>query len=969
MKAKCLLVIASILAACLASGPASAQQIQSMKLLTAQTGWAQSGNHLYWTTDGGTHWKDIAPHMSSKFGLEDVFFLDTNMGWALLSGTEENPEEAVFEIASTIDGGSDWHVAPIKNAKPAPGMSPVDGRGTIFFVDAAHGWMNLRVQSGGAFRLGILLMTEDGGKTWDWAPDGSDAGTGAIYFLTLMDGWIAGGPGDQYLYVTHDGANHWHEVALKPPPIITKGYTATYVVPIFQDRKHGFLPVTYTDGDDGQAVLVLFSSDDGGQTWKSDRVLPKRTYLSEGNIPTAVSDSVMLIAADSDNADTIQLTSFPPGGKASTTAAHISRGGAGASQLSFTASSRGWVSTSNDLFSTQDGGVSWTNITPGKVSGTGQPKRRSVHGAVAPKSQGAARVRPNAKSDANAIVDTQLGFESCEEPTLPHMKTWWEYSPYFDIGIYIGGDSRSCKNAGLTSKWVSKAEGYGWGIAPIWVGHQAPCACRRGKPGPTCKPFPNVFSWVPCCGIGTASDQGAEEADQAAAEMASLGLSTSVAYLDIESYTSSTSGSGQSCSAAVQAFLDGWVGEMHLNGFSTGAGVYGSSGNMQTDFSQVSPLPDEAWIAEYPTNTVAPSVSIWGLRHLCDIYSNPPCPNLWPTDQRIRQYLPTHDETWGKVKVNIDADIIDAPVAHPTTGSKMYTYNFDTFTPIGNCCNSAISINNIGATSSYGGFINGSASDFGGEVGETLMFEEWTAPGVGVTGWGYTILDWGTPLDIIPPAYTQSLGWCFSTARVYYCTLMSGINNAGWIVGNWNDYNDVTHGFLNQGGTLTSFDAPGAAAGTYATAINDAGLVVGYFYDSSWNSHGFLYNANTQQFIAAPIDYPGASFTMLNGINGDAQVVGEYFDGANFQGFLYANGTFTGTSGTCGPEMVPVGINNNDQIVGDGFVSYDGGLTCSAFSDPAGGAIPYSINDAGQIGGTAYYTAPNISFVAVPQTP
>jgi photosystem II stability/assembly factor-like uncharacterized protein len=722
VKSTCNLFLALFLGLLLSNGAASAQQIQSMKLLTAQTGWAWRGQHLYWTTDDGAHWKDIAPNMSKKFGMADVFFLDTNMGWVLLTGTEENAEAAVFELASTTNAGNDWHITRVKIPESAPGMAPLDGRGAVFFVDAGHGWMNLRAQSGGAFRLGILLMTEDGGKTWDWAPDGSDAGTGAIYFLTPTDGWIAGGPGDQQLYVTHDGAKTWHEVALKPPSVISTKYTATYVAPIFQDRKHGFLPVTYTDGDDGQAVLVLFSSDDGGQTWKTDRFLPKRAYLSEGNIPTTVADSVVLIAPDSNNTGTLQLTAVPPGGKASTTAARVSRGGAGASQLSFTGSSRGWVSTTNDLFSTQDGGVTWTNITPGRVSGTGQHKQPSTHGSVNPKGQGAARVRPAARSDANAIVDTQLGFESCEEPSLPHMNTWWEYSPYFDIGIYIGGVSRSCKNAGLKPAWVETVVGYGWGIVPIWVGPQAPCACMKGKPGPTCVPFYHIFSWDP----NTASGQGAEEADLAAAAAANLGLPSTVAYLDIESYTSSTNGSGQTCSAAVQAFLDGWVGEMHLNGFSAGAGVYGSSGSMKTDFSQISPLPDEAWIAEYPTPKVAPSVSIWGLHHLCDIYSNPPCPNLWPTDQRIHQYLAGEDETWGKVKMNIDADIIDAPVALPTTGTKTYTYNF---TPFGVAYTFSQSMNNIGATAKYDGFINGSPSDLGGEIGQILDYWQYTVFG------------------------------------------------------------------------------------------------------------------------------------------------------------------------------------------------------------------------------------------------
>ncbi len=99
---------------------------------------------------------------------------------------------------------------------------------------------------------------------------------------------------------------------------------------------------------------------------------------------------------------------------------------------------------------------------------------------------------------------------------------------------------------------------------------------------------------------------------------------------------------------------------------------------------------------------------------------------LWPTDQRIHQYLAGEDETWGKVKMNIDADIIDAPVALPTTGTKTYTYNF---TPFGVAYTFSQSMNNIGATAKYDGFINGSPSDLGGEIGQILDYWQYTVFG------------------------------------------------------------------------------------------------------------------------------------------------------------------------------------------------------------------------------------------------
>ncbi len=542
------LVFSLLVSLCLSGTIAWAQRIQAMKLITAQTGWAESGQRLYWTTDGGSHWKNIAPPMSSKFGLQDVFFRDTNMGWALLSGAAEDSAEVEFELASTTNGGSDWHVTPIRIPDMAPGGMDLDGRGTIFFLDAERGWMNLWVKSGSAFRLGVLLTTDDGGRTWKWAPSGSDAGAGTVYFVTATDGWIAGGVGDEQLYVTHDGAKSWHNVALKAPRVITKDYTASYVAPIFQDRKHGFLPVTYWNGDDGEAVLVLFSSNDGGQTWETDRVLPKRGYLSGETTPSTIADSVLLTVPKLDTKGNIPLTVVPPGGKALTTITHVSGGGIGISQLSFTNPSRGWASTSNNLFSTQDGGVTWTNITPGEGSGTGRRLQPSIRGSVTPKTQGAPRVRPAEIADAGPVVSAQLGFDKCPSPTLAQMNTWWNYSPYFDVGVYLGGASVNCA---VKANWLSTTEGYGWGIIPIWSGPQAPCACWPKYPK-TCTPFPHVFDWDPA----TASNEGAQEADSATAAAIGLGLPNSVIYVDIESYNSSAkSQSGQSCGAAAQAYF------------------------------------------------------------------------------------------------------------------------------------------------------------------------------------------------------------------------------------------------------------------------------------------------------------------------------------------------------------------------------------------------------------------------------
>jgi hypothetical protein len=106
-------VLALLLALILLNTAATAQPVQSMKLLTAEVGWAQNGQHLYWTTDDGAHWKDIAPPRSSNQSLGGVFFLDTSTGWVVLSHPEEKAEQQ-FRVAATSDAGATWLSSPIK---------------------------------------------------------------------------------------------------------------------------------------------------------------------------------------------------------------------------------------------------------------------------------------------------------------------------------------------------------------------------------------------------------------------------------------------------------------------------------------------------------------------------------------------------------------------------------------------------------------------------------------------------------------------------------------------------------------------------------------------------------------------------------------------------------------------------------------------------------------------------------------
>jgi hypothetical protein len=106
--------------------------------------------------------------------------------------------------------------------------------------------------------------------------------------------------------------------------------------------------------------------------------------------------------------------------------------------------------------------------------------------------------------------------------------------------------------------------------------------------------------------------------------------------------------------------------------------------------------------------------------------------------------------------------------------------------------------------------------------------------------------------------------------------------NAGRIVGTIEDVLG-SHAFLKDGALVIPIDHPlGAILGTFGNGIDGERVVGNYLDLLDGASHGFLYEDGT----FTPIDYPGATDTIVNGINGD-RVVGSYVDAAGVtHGFL-----------------------------------------------------------------------------------
>jgi probable HAF family extracellular repeat protein len=879
----------------------SLNHVSSMQLLTRNVGWASTDSELFWTVDLGMHWKNISPPMAVPESIASVFFLNESMGWVLLSAWDPNSDSPRFDVASTTDAGSSWSITQINMAPQNFGELLGPG-GRIDFVDSVHGWVNLDAAGSSNFRPGVLLATQDGGKTWHGVSSRTYPGfAGAIRFVTTKDGWLAGGPGNEYLYVTHDGGRSWQQTIPNPPPQVNPAVYPVYDLPTFLDERNGFLPVTYSGKGLDSCTLEVFLTHDGGGTWTPDSTIFMAGPAFTGvPTPSAIAGSRLITAnAMSSNDAPPAISSVPIGIKASSNLGAVR---SAVSEISFQDPEIGWILVGNRLLATSDAGNSWVELTPVEA-GLGRSEIPLIK--TEPLREGLPSV-DQASSGLLAFptqVSAHLGFDECQATTDSNMQTWWTYSPYFDTGIYIGGKSRSCPQPNLTSNWVNKVTTQGWGLLPLWAGPQAPCACKP-KTGtyPNCTLFPNTFSADPT----TANSDGIAEANSAESYASTLGLAGSIVYYDMENYNSTI------CGAAVNAFLSGWDNQLSTDGFAS-AGVYGSPADAKswktggTGYVAVSPAPDDIWVAKQDKRA-----TIWGLGYgLAD--------SMWGKNQRVHQYGAPHNETWSGLTLSIDTDIEDAEVV-AGNAVKQYTFTFQEF----DCFSDtrAHAINNVGQVVGY--YTDNLGNDHG------YLYSK------------------GLCITIDPQGSTASRAL--------------GINNAGNVVGYWEDTFGNRRGYeysSKKNTFITTTINCGGTSLTTAAGINDDGQIVGHYTDSNSQKHGFVYKGKCHVF-----DYPGASdYTIATAINGSAQVVGYYGDSnGNSHGFLYYPlppnwvGNFDSRLIDC-PDLGsistdPQGINNQGQVVGywhstDGTVQgffYNGGL-CTLISQSSGETEAYGIRD------------------------
>jgi len=221
--------------------------------------------------------------------------------------------------------------------------------------------------------------------------------------------------------------------------------------------------------------------------------------------------------------------------------------------------------------------------------------------------------------------------------------------------------------------------------------------------------------------------------------------------------------------------------------------------------------------------------------------------------------------------------------------------------------------------------------------------------------------------DPIGRAALLNRGHVFEIGLGTYSTILA-VNEPGKMVGYWN-INGLPRAFSYYRGEVTLFGPTGPQAISGASAVNNSGVIVG------WSSvsftipvQGWVYQ-NGVTTLLSPFGHPEC---VAKDVNTWGDVVGSYYDGTAFHGFLYENGTFT----SIGTGTNAFAINDSGQIVGEmtfqvpTVAALDGGPITHAFLyengtitdlnsliDPSLGwelVEAFAINNRGSIVGVGY---------------
>jgi hypothetical protein len=184
---------------------------------------------IFHSADGGTRWRSSPTGLGQRDAgtgpsLSDMSFISPTEGWMLVS-TFTGMLTAYPRLYYTLDGGNHWkEVALIQSDQPSRGGLGFEHKSGIEFRDTHSGWIGTEPRiSGDAY----LYMSRDGGSTWKQQSLPPPPGKTLDDFFSVLpprffgtrDGvaisqWME----TEFVYHTSDGGHTWGDP--RPVPAV-----------------------------------------------------------------------------------------------------------------------------------------------------------------------------------------------------------------------------------------------------------------------------------------------------------------------------------------------------------------------------------------------------------------------------------------------------------------------------------------------------------------------------------------------------------------------------------------------------------------------------------------------------------------------------------------------------------------------------------------------------------------------------
>jgi photosystem II stability/assembly factor-like uncharacterized protein len=270
----------------------TALAISYIDMMDTEQGWSIGGaadsqlqDHVLWTGNGGTAWKDVTPPENTVVqpATERIAvggFWDADTAWVTFYSADLLPPPDAPVVWITTDGGTAWRPSAPLDLSGWVGKYRVSD---VFFININTGWVLVHKGDDPASDRIALFQTLNGGNTWERVVDPAvdtpiqDCEKVGILFTGPWNGWLTGDcRGNRtgvFLFQTFDGGKSWIEAKLPSPATPPGLFTSTDFAcrirqPVFFAQNTNLvLCVECTSKTTPTTAAYFFTSNLDGSNW------------------------------------------------------------------------------------------------------------------------------------------------------------------------------------------------------------------------------------------------------------------------------------------------------------------------------------------------------------------------------------------------------------------------------------------------------------------------------------------------------------------------------------------------------------------------------------------------------------------------------------------------------------------------------------------------------------------------------